>query len=82
MDELAYQTEEKCKEIWEFLLLGDNKEAQKYFVGDISKYKKEILIEALEGVIENIYEIEYENQVQNDAENFAKCIKSYLEETN
>lgn len=80
MDELAYQAEEECMELWKFLLLGDNKEAQKYFLGDISKYKKEELIDALEGTIENIFDVKYENQVQDDAQNFAKCIKKYLKD--
>lgn len=79
MRELADKAEEKCKEIWKFMLLGDNKEAQTYFIGDISKYREEKLIEAIEDVIENVFEIEYQNQVQNDAQSFAKGIKEYLE---
>ena len=31
MWELARSAEEKCKELWEFLLMNDNKETQKYF---------------------------------------------------
>ncbi len=79
MSELANEAEEKCKKIWKFMLLGNNKEAQNYFIGDISKYKEEKLIEAIEDVIENVFEIEYQNQVQADAQNFAKEIKEYLE---
>lgn len=79
MYELANKAEERCKEIWKFMLLGNNKEAQTYFVGDVSKYREEKLIEAIEDVIENIFEIEYQNQVQNDAQSFAKGIKEYLE---
>lgn len=79
MRELADKAEEKCKEIWKFMLLGNNKEAQTYFVGDISKYREEKLIEAIEDVIKNVFEIEYQNQVQNDAQSFAKGIKEYLE---
>lgn len=78
MYELAIKAEERCKKIWEFMLLGNNKEAQTYFVGDISKYKEKDLIESIEYVIENVFEIEYENQVQNDAKNFANDIKEYL----
>ena len=79
MSELADEAEERCRELWEFLLLGDNKEAQTYFLGDISKYSAETLNEALEDVIENIFDIEYENQVQSDAKNFANGIKEFLE---
>lgn len=79
MYELANQAEERCKEIWKFMLLGNNKEVQKHFVGDISKYKEEQLLEAIECVIEDIFEIDYENQVQNDTKNFAEAIKEYLE---
>lgn len=79
MYELANKAEERCKELWKFMLLGNNKEAQTHFVGDISKHSQEKLIEAIEDVIENIFEIEYENQVQNDAKNFAEGIKGYLE---
>ena len=61
------------------MLLGDSKEAQTFFVGDISMYSKEKLSEAIEYVIENIFDIKYENQVQNDAQNFSKGIKQYLE---
>lgn len=77
MYELADKAEERCKELWEFMLLGNNKEAQTHFVGDISMYSTEKLIEAIEDVMENILEIEYENQVQNDAKNFAKEIKEF-----
>lgn len=79
MYELTNQAEEKTKKIWRFMLLGNNKEAQTYFIDDISKYTEGKLIEALEYVIENIFEVKYENQVQNDAQNFAKGIKEYLE---
>lgn len=79
MSGLADEAEERCRELWKFLLLGDNKEAQTYFLGDISKYSAEILNEALEDVIENIFDIEYENQVQSDAKNFANGIKEFLE---
>lgn len=78
MRELANNAEEKCKELWQFLLLGNNEEAQKYFLGDISMYSKEILNEAIEDVLENIFDIKYENQVQNDTKNFAKEIKEFL----
>lgn len=79
MYDLANNAEERCKDLWEFLLLGDSKEAQTFFVGDISMYSKEKLSEAIEYVIENIFDIKYENQVQNDAQNFSKGIKQYLE---
>lgn len=80
MYELASEVEIKCREIWKFMLLGNNKKAQEYFVGDISKYSEEQLLDVIEGAIENILEVEYENQVQNDAENFANTIKKYLED--
>ena len=80
MYNLAGNVEERCKDLWKFLLLGNNKEAQKHFVGDISMYSEEKLIEAIEDAIENIFEIEYENQVQSDAKNFADGIKEYLED--
>ena len=32
------------------MLLGNNQEAQKYFIGDISKYEENELIEAIEEV--------------------------------
>lgn len=79
MNKISIQAEKRCKELWKFLLLGDNTEVQKYFVGDISKYSEEKLLEALEDTIENIFEIEYENQIQNDTKNFAEGIKEYLE---
>lgn len=79
MYELADNAEERCRELWKFLLLGKVKEAQEFFVGDITGYDKEELTQAIEEVIENIYEIKYENQVQNDAKNFAKGIKESLE---
>ena len=60
------------------MLLGDNKEAQKYFIEDISKHKKEELLQALEETIENIYDVDYNNEVQKDTKNFAKSIKEYL----
>ena len=79
MSELAREAEERCKELWEFLLLGDNKEVQTYFLGDISKYNKEDLCNAIEDVFENIFDIEYKCQVQNDTRNFANGIKYFLE---
>ena len=79
MSELADISEERCKKIWKFMLLGNNKIVQEYFIGDISKYKEKELIEAIENTIENIFEVKYENQVQNDTRNFADEIKSYLE---
>lgn len=79
MYELGDEAEERCKELWKFLLLGNDKKAQEYFVGDISKYSEDEKLEALEEVIENIYEVEYENQVQNDAKNFSNDLKYYLE---
>lgn len=78
MYELATEAEERCKEIWKFMLLGKDKEVQTYFVGDISKYKEKDLIESIEYVIEDVFKIKYENQVQNDAKNFAEGIKKYL----
>lgn len=79
MSELASKAEERCKEIWQFMLLGNNHEVQTYFIGSLFKYSKEMLLEAIDDVIENIFEIEYENQVQDDTQNFAKGIKEYLE---
>ena len=79
MRELANKAEKRCRELWQFMLLGNNKEAQKHFVEDISKYRKDKLNEAIEDVIENIFEIEYINQVQSDAKNFAEGIKKYLD---
>ena len=58
MSKLANNAEERCRELWEFLLLGDDKKAQKYFIGDISKYTKEEWCEALDWILENIFEIE------------------------
>lgn len=80
MYNLASNVEERCRDLWKFLLLGNNKEAQKHFVGDISMYSEEKLTEAIEDVIENIFEIKYENQVESDAKNFAGGIKEYLED--
>ena len=51
MYNLASNVEERCKDLWKFLLLGNNKEAQKYFVGDISMYSEEKLTEAIEDEI-------------------------------
>lgn len=79
MFELASDAEERCKDLWEFLLLGDNKEVQKYFVGDISMYNKEKLIKAIDTVIEDIFDIEYRNQVQKDTKSFANGVKKFLE---
>lgn len=78
MTRLERDAEEKCREIWQYMLLGNNKEAQKYFVGSISKYQKEDLLESINNVIENVYKIDYKNQIQQDAENFSKEIKKYL----
>ena len=78
MPEGLNEAEEKCKKIWKYMLLGDNKEAQKYFIEDISKHKKEELLQALEETIENIYDVDYNNEVQKDTKNFAKSIKEYL----
>lgn len=78
MQDLVREAEEKCKKIWKYMLLGDNKEAQKYFIEDISKHKKEELLQALEETIENIYDVDYNNEVQKDTKNFAKSIKEYL----
>ena len=79
MSKLANNAEERCRELWEFLLLGDDKKAQKYFIGDISKYTKEEWCEALDWILENIFEIEYENQIQNDTRNFANGMMEFLE---
>lgn len=79
MFELASDAEERCKDLWEFLLLGDNKEVQKYFVGDISMYNKEKLSKAIDAVIEDIFDIEYRNQVQKDTKSFANGVKKFLE---
>lgn len=79
MFELASDAEERCKDLWEFLLLGDNKEVQKYFVGDISMYNKEKLSKAIDTVIEDIFDIEYRNQVQKDTKSFANGVKKFLE---
>lgn len=78
MCELMEEVEAKCKEIWQYILLGEDKETQKYFVGDISKNSKEEILKAIESVIENIYDVRYEDQVQNDAKNFAQAIKKEL----
>ena len=77
--ELASDAEERCKDLWEFLLLGDNKEVQKYFVGDISMYNKEKLSKAIDAVIEDIFDVEYRNQVQKDTKSFANGVKKFLE---
>lgn len=79
MFELASDAEERCKDLWEFLLLGDNKEVQKYFVGDISMYNKEKLSKAIDAVIEDIFDVEYRNQVQKDTKSFANGVKKFLE---
>lgn len=79
MFELASDAEERCKDLWEFLLLGDNKEVQKYFVGDISMYNKEKLSQAIDAVIEDIFDVEYRNQVQKDTKSFANEVKKFLE---
>lgn len=79
MFELASDAEERCKDLWEFLLLGDNKEVQKYFVGDIAMYNKEKLSKAIDAVIEDIFDIEYRNQVQKDTKSFANGVKKFLE---
>lgn len=79
MFELASDAEERCKDLWELLLLGDNKEVQKYFVGDISMYNKEKLSKAIDAVIEDIFDVEYRNQVQKDTKSFANGVKKFLE---
>ena len=79
MFELASDAEERCKDLWEFLLLGDNKEVQKYFVGDISMYDKEKLSKAIDAVIEDIFDVKYRNQVQKDTKSFANGVKKFLE---
>ena len=79
MFELASDAEERCKDLWEFLLLGDNKEVQKYFVGDIAMYNKEKLSKAIDAVIEDIFDIEYRDQVQKDTKSFANGVKKFLE---
>lgn len=79
MYDLSSQAEHKCIEIWKILLLGNDKEAKEFFVGDISKYNKKQILKALGEVIENIYDVGYENQVQNDAKNFGRAIKNELE---
>lgn len=78
MSELMEEAETKCKEIWQYILLGEDEETQKYFVGDVSRNSKEEILEAIESVIENIYDVRYEDQVQNDAKNFAQAIKKEL----
>lgn len=79
MFELASDAEERCKDLWEFLLLGDNKEVQKYFVGDITMYNKEKLSKAIDAVIEDIFDVKYRNQVQKDTKSFANGVKKFLE---
>ena len=79
MFELATEAEEKCREVWTFLLRGNNEEAKTHFLGDVSKYTEDQLIEALETTIENIYDVEYCNVVPTDAQSFADEIKRYLE---
>lgn len=82
MFELKCIAEEKCKEIWKILLLGDDKEAKEYFVGENVKYEEEKVNEAIEAVIENIFDIRHRNVVEEDCENFAKKIKEYLQKEN
>lgn len=80
MGELMDITEEKCQEIWRVLLLGKNKEAQKYFIGNKTQYTKEEVEEAWKNVMENIYDINHENVVEKDCENFANRMKTALKE--
>lgn len=79
MSKLASEAEEKCRELWKFLLRGDNEKVKSHFLGDVSKYTKEQLLEALEDTIENIYEVEYCNVIPTDAQSFADEIKWHLE---
>lgn len=79
MSDLAFEAEDRCKEIWEMLFNSDKDDVKQCFLGDISNYTQEQLVEALEETIENIYDVDYANQIETDAESFAKKIKKYLQ---
>ena len=80
MYELMDIAEEKCVEIWKTLLLGDNKEAKKHFIGNSYKYNEKFVEEVLDDVIENIYDIGHINVVEEDCNNFAKRVAESIKE--
>ena len=65
MNKLADNAEERCRKLWEFLLLGDDKKAQKYFIGDISKYTKEEWCEALDLIFIFNFKYIFQNPIQS-----------------
>ena len=79
MFKLSMEAEKRCREVWNFLLTGNNEKAKQHFLGDISKYTEEELVEALEDTIEHIGEVEYKCQIQDDTQSFANEIKWSLE---
>lgn len=79
MGRLMMLAEEKCIEIWKFLLLGDNVKAKEFFLGKYEEYTEEQVIQALEELIDNISYIKHENVVVNDCKNFANELKLRLE---
>ena len=62
MPEGINEAEEKCKKIWKYMLLGDNKEAQKYFIEDISKDKTKEAIQKLVEITPNQATIEIDGK--------------------
>lgn len=79
MGRLMMLAEEKCIEIWKFLLLGDNVKAKEFFLGKYEEYTEEQVIQALEEVIDNVSYIKHENVIVNDCKNFANELKLRLE---
>lgn len=79
LQELANEAEERCREVWSCLLTGSNEEVKNHFLGDISKYSKEELLEALDATISNVSRVEYKCQIHEDIQNFANDIKRSLE---
>lgn len=80
MYKLAFEAEERCKEVWEYLFESDKDDVKQHFLGDVSNYTQEQLLDTLEEVMENIYDVDYANQIETDATSFASKIKKYLEE--
>lgn len=79
LQKLEDEAKQRCREVWQFLLTGNNEEVKKHFLGDISKYSKEELLEALDITFYNICEVEYKCQIHEDTQNFANDIIWNLE---
>lgn len=78
MLDLLEIAEDKCKNVWKVILVGNNIDAKKYFLGDDEIYTAEEFEEIWEYTMENLEEFTHTNVIYEDCMNFAKLVKKQL----